>query len=221
MTDKMKGRIAGLAYLGVVVTGIFTLAYAPGKLFVDGDPAATASAISANAGLFDAANYAALAMSAFFLALPFALSKFLSPYGPNAARAMIALVAASIPFTLLAVMQHFAVAGLVAGGGATADEIGSRLAAYDEWMKVSSIFWGLWLAPLGWLILKSGAIPRVLGVLLIVGCFGYLVKYFGPTLYAGYADLPFRKWISMPGSLGEIGTCIWLLVMGARPAASN
>jgi hypothetical protein len=216
VSAKSQGRVAGLVYFGLVLTGIFTLAYAPGRLFVDGDPAATAAALSANAGLFDAANYAALAMSAFFLALPFALSRFLSVYGRNAARLMIVFVAASIPLSLLAIAQHFQLAAIVADGAAAPDAVEAHIAAYDRWMRMASIFWGLWLAPLGWLILKSGAIPRVLGVLLILGCFGYLAGYFGPILYDGYGDLPFRRWISKPGSFGEIGTCLWLLIMGAR-----
>ena len=216
MSVKAQGRIAGLVYLGVVLTGVFTLAYAPGILFADDDPAATASAISANRGLFRAANAAALAMSAFYLALPFALSRFLSAYGKISARLMILFVVASIPLMLLATREHFDLAGLAAAGPAAPEAVGARLAAHDRYMDMASIFWGLWLAPLGWLVLKSGAIPRVLGVLLILGCFGYLANYFGPILHEGYRDLPYRKWISRPGSIGEIGTCLWLLIMGAR-----
>lgn len=214
MTARQQGRVAGLVYLGVVLTGIFTLAYAPGRLFADDDPAAIAAAIASNKALFDAANFAALAMSAFFLALPFALARFLSPYGKNAARLMIALVAASLPFSLYAIAQHFAMAS--AGAALSADVVATRLAAYDQWMDVATIFWGLWLAPLGFLVLRSGAIPRVLGVLLILGCVSYVAAYFGPILYDGYRDLPYRKLFSLPGTIGEIGTCLWLLIMGAR-----
>ncbi|MEK7266607.1 MAG: DUF4386 domain-containing protein [Pseudomonadota bacterium] len=215
-TVRTQGRIAGVTYLGVVLTGIFTLAYAPGRLIFSGDPAATSAAISANPGLFDAANYASLAMSAFFLALPFALSRFLSPYGANASRVMIVFVAASIPLTLAAAAQNFELAHLVRAGGASAEAVAAKLSAHNRWMDYASIFWGLWLAPLGWLILKSGAIPRVLGLLLFAGCAGYLANFFGPALYQGYEDLSFPGWISKAGSIGEIGTCLWLLVMGAR-----
>lgn len=218
MTVRMQGRVAGLIYLGLVLTGVFTLAYAPGKLIVDSDPAATAGAISENIALFRAANYAAIAMCAFFLALPFALARFLSPYGKTAAGMMILFVATSIPVTLLAIAQHFALADMAAAGGATAAETAGRLAAYDKWMDMASIFWGLWLAPLGWLILKSGAIPRTLGVLLLLGCLGYVANYFGPIVYDGFRDLPYRGYISKAGSIGEIGTCLWLCVMGARAA---
>lgn len=210
------GRVAGLVYIGVVLTGIFTLAYAPARLIVDGDAAGTANAILQNGGLFRASLYAGLAMCAFYLALPFALARFLAPYGKNVARLMILFVAASIPFMLVAIAEMAGIGGIFSDGAAVPESVDASLAAYDRWMDVASIFWGLWLAPLGWLILKSGAIPRVLGVLLIAGCAGYLANYFGPRFLDGYDELAFRSLISKPGSIGEIGTCLWLLVMGAR-----
>ncbi len=216
MSVKMQGRVAGLIYLGVVLTGIFSLAYAPGKWFVDNDALATAAAISANAALFNASNVSALVMCAFFLALPFALARFLSPYGRNAARLMILLVALSIPFSVAAIAQHIDLARLVADGAASAEAVDLRLAAYGKWMDVASIFWGLWLAPLGWLILKSGAIPRILGVILILGCIEYLSEYLGPMISDGYEGSLLQQMLSWTSSVGEIGTCLWLLIMGAR-----
>lgn len=221
MTPKTAGRITGLIYLGVVATGIFTLAYAPSRLIVDGDPAATVAAISQNADLFRASIVSGFAMGAFFLALPFAFSNFLSAYGKNAARSMIAFVAASIPLSLLALAQNLELSRFVAEGAASPEAVAFHLAAYGRWMDMASVFWGLWLAPLGWLILKSGAVPRLLGVLLIVGCAGYLANYFGPMLYDGYDALSFRSLISQPGSVGEIGTCLWLLARGARGPMGN
>jgi hypothetical protein len=210
------GRIAGLIYLGVVLTGIFTLAYAPSRLIVENDLAATATAIAMQQGLFRAANYAALAMSAFFLALPFALARFLSAYGANWARLMILFVVASIPLMILAVASHFRLASLAAADGLSLEAVETGLAVHDRWMEYASIFWGLWLLPLGWLIFKSGAAPRLLGVLLILGCAGYLANFFGPLAFEGFGEWRFRRFISLPGSIGEIGTCLYLLVMGAR-----
>lgn len=217
----MQGRLAGLVYLGVVLTGIFSLAYAPGRLFVEGDDSSTAAAIAGNVGLFHAANVAALAMCAFFLALPFALARFLAPYGRNASRLMIAFVAASVPFSLLAITQHIQLALLAGGGDLSPDRVAAGIAAYDKWMDVASIFWGLWLAPLGWLILRSGAIPRILGVMLILGCIEYLAGYFGPMIDEGYKDSLMQSLLSWTSSVGEIGTCLWLIIMGARGSTAN
>ena len=40
--------------------------------------------------------------------------------------------------------------------------------------SVAMVFWALWLFPFGVLVIRSGFFPRILGVLLIVGCFAYL-----------------------------------------------
>jgi hypothetical protein len=216
MNIRTQGRIAGAIYLGVVLTGIFTLAYAASQLFASDDPAATAATLQAKPGLLKASNVALIAMCAFFLALPFALARFLAPYGQNASRLMIAFVAASIPFSLLAVAQHFELASLADAGALTAEAVATRVTAYDRWMDVASIFWGLWLVPLGWLILRSGAVPRLLGVVLILGGVEYLAEYFGPMIDDGYKVSMMRELFSWTSSVGEIGTCLWLCVMGAR-----
>lgn len=116
MSVRNEGRVAGVIYLGVVLTGIFTLAYAASQLFASDDPAATAATLQANPGLLKASNGALIAMCAFFLALPFSLARFLAPFGQNASRLMIAFVAASIPFSLLAISQHFQLASLADAG---------------------------------------------------------------------------------------------------------
>ena len=50
----------------------------------------------------------------------------------------------------------------------------------------------------------------------MAGCVGYLVTFFGRLLMPECAELSFTRYISLPGSIGEIGTCLWLLIMGAR-----
>jgi hypothetical protein len=83
-------------------------------------------------------------------------------------------------------------------------------------LAVVAVFWGLWLFPLGYLVLKSRAIPRILGIFLMLGSVGYLVEFFGGLLLEGYEDLGISTLVSVPSGVGEIGTCLWLLVMGAR-----
>lgn len=216
MTIRQQGRFAGLIYLGVVLSGVFALAYAQPRLFSGEDEAAIAAAISTERGLLWASNVAFVVMCAFFLALPFALARFLAPHGPIAARLMIVFVAASIPFSLLAIAQHIELALLAGRGSVATDAVAAGVEAYDRWIGAASVFWGLWLAPLGWLVLKSGAIPRLIGVFLILGCIEYLAEYFGPMISVDYKGSQLREMLSWTSSVGEIATCLWLVVMGAR-----
>src|SRR6185436_14975279 len=51
------------------------------------------------------------------------------------------------------------------------------LAIYQQGFSIAHIFWGLWLFPLGYLVFKSGFLPKVIGVLLIIAGLGYLVDF--------------------------------------------
>ncbi|MFZ1525277.1 MAG: DUF4386 family protein, partial [Saprospiraceae bacterium] len=56
----------------------------------------------------------------------------------------------------------------------------------------------------------------ILGVLLMLGCFGYCINIFGNLLIADYQKWGINGFVSIPASLGEIGTCLWLLIMGDK-----
>jgi hypothetical protein len=70
--------------------------------------------------------------------------------------------------------------------------------------------------PLGYLIFKSDFLSKILGVLLMLGYFGYLINFIGHTLITDYLKMGISFYISLPASLGEIGTCLWLLIMGSQ-----
>jgi hypothetical protein len=80
---------------------------------------------------------------------------------------------------------------------------------------VAGIFWGLWLFPLGLLVYRSGFIPRILGVLLMVGCFAYLANSFTSLVLPQY-ETAVSRWMN-PIQLVEMLFMLWLLIMGAEP----
>lgn len=221
MSVRAQGRAAGFVYLGLVVTGIFSLAYAPGQLFAPDDPAQTLANIQERFILFQAMIAGGVIMAAFFLVLPFTLARFLSVYGKNAARLMIILVAVSIPATLFALWHFGELALAVADNTAQVDDVDAARAGYRRWITVSTFFWGAWLAPYGWLVLKSGSIPRWLGVMLLMGSVGYLIDLFGPIYNPNFDELPFVDYVTMPATIGEIGSCLWLVAFGAKASNSG
>jgi hypothetical protein len=87
---------------------------------------------------------------------------------------------------------------------------------YNNGLEISQIFWGLWLLPFGYLVYKSGFLPKVLGVLLMIGCFGYLITFFGGFLYLDFNKTIISDIVGYPAPLGEIGICLWLLIMGTN-----
>lgn len=221
---RRLARTAGLLYLVVVVAGIFALMYVPSQLRIGNDPGAALASIDAHEGLFRAGIAASLVCYLAFLLLPLALYKLLSPYGRNAAAVMVALAVASVPLSFANVGHRLEVLNLISGADylrgiapdALAQQVMLSLKAYSKGMILNQVFWSLWLAPFGYLVYKSGILPKLLGILLMVGSAGYAAEAFGYILLADFAALPGADLLSIPASLGEIGTCLWLCIMGAR-----
>jgi hypothetical protein len=90
----------------------------------------------------------------------------------------------------------------------------------DNLFLISMIFWGLWLIPFGWLVFRSGFMPRVLGVLLMYGRVFYLLNFVGTVLDSDYTNTLFSRIVGVLGGIPsvstELGTALWLLIMGAR-----
>src|SRR5712691_9357852 len=88
---------------------------------------------------------------------------------------------------------------------------------------INEIFWGLWLFPFGVLVMRSGFLPRILGVWLIINGLAYVVLSFTGLLLPQYQDLVFRD--AFPFLLGELAIMLWLLIKGAKvqplPAAAS
>jgi hypothetical protein len=80
------------------------------------------------------------------------------------------------------------------------------------------VFFGVHLAFLGYLVYKSGYIPRILGILLLIASVGYLVDSFTNFLLPTYSDYEtvFAVVVIVPAVIGELGLCVWLLAKGAK-----
>jgi hypothetical protein len=220
---RNPGRFAGFLYLIGSIPGFFALLYVPSKLFVHGNPAATAHNITAHETLFRWAIATDLTAQAFFIFVAFALYYLLKGVDKRLATLMLVLYLVSVPISF--VNEINSVAALLMARGA------DFLAALDEqqritWMRffldlrgtgfdIAGIFWGLWLFPLGLLVYRSKFIPRIIGALLMIGCFAYLGNSFASIVYPDSADAVAR--ILNPIQLVEMIFMLWLLIRGATP----
>ncbi len=224
ISNKKVARIAGLLYLGVVLTGIFSLIYVPKQLVVWDNAATTFQNIVANETLFRLGIVSSLACYSFFLFLPLVLYKLLRFVDEAYAKLMVILAIVSVPISFLNMQNKYAVLSLIGGKNYlevfTNQELQAQvlfyLSQYNDGILIVQIFWGLWLFPFGYLVFKSEILPKVLGFLLMLGCFGYLINFLGFSLLPNYSKLGVASFIGLPASLGEIGMCLWLLVMGAK-----
>lgn len=211
---RRNGRMAGALYLIVVLTGIFCLAWAPSQL------GGSYSDSIKHVALFRAGIAAFLVMQVAFLLLPLALYRVLADVDRPTAVVMVMLAVASVPIGMVAITYRLEALWLLQDMGAGAAQATQAafvecVRRYGYGLRITSLFWGLWLLPLGWLVLRSARLPRVLGLLLILGGMGYVVKVFG-SLVPGFSDSALADYATLPAALGEIGSCLWLLVFGAR-----
>ncbi len=226
---KKKARIAGLLYLVVVLSGMYSLAYVPSKLIVWDNPSLTVHNITSFERLFRYGIVSGLICYTFFLFLPIALYKLLKSVNEKYAKMMVLLAVVSVPITFINMQNKFAVLSIIDNSDylkvLTAGQLQSTILFYlhlfDNGLLIVSIFWGLWLFPFGCLVYKSGFLPKILGVFLILGCLGYLIQFLGHLLFPNYANMDISTYIRLPASIGEIGTCLWLLIFGVKEKSSK
>ncbi len=221
MTLQFNARLAGLVYLLVVITGIFTLAYVPSQLFVWNDAAATVKNISNAELMFRLSIFTGLLCYVFFLILPLVFYKLLKNINKNMALLMVIFAVISVPISIFNLTNKLDLLTLLGNADylsvLSAEQIQyqvmSFLRSYNNGILIVEIFWGLWLFPLGYLIYYSKFLPKFLGVLLILGSISYLIQVFFHIVFPEI-DLP--GFVGIPASVAEIGTCLWLLIMGAK-----
>jgi len=218
-------RTAGLLYLVVVVAGMFSLAYVPSQIAMSGEPSTVMQSLAASEPLFRSGIAAAVVCYIAFLLLPIALYRLLGTVAIAPATLMVAFALASVPISFVNLTHRLDVLSILDAGSRLQSlaseqlqaQVMLSLDAYRNGLLISEVFWGLWLLPFGYLVFKSGFLPRLLGILLMAGCFGYLIDVFGHLLWPGYAKSAIAEYVRLPAAAGEIGTCLWLLVAGARP----
>jgi hypothetical protein len=184
---------------------------------VSGDAAATAANIMASETLFRFGIVSNLYIGVVNLLLVLALYRLLKPVGKNMALLMVMFVVAGVSIAMLSEITQLAVLRLLSGAeyvtGFTSDQLQALtllfLHMHSQGINIAQIFWGLWLFPLGYLVFKSGFLPRILGVLLIIGCFGYLTQSFIAFLSPGL-----KLNIAFITGWGELLLLLWLLIKG-------
>jgi hypothetical protein len=219
MNPKKTARIAGLLYLIMVLFMVFGLRYVPLNLIVPGDAATTANNIMTSEGLFRSGIVSFLIGQTVFILLVLVLYKLLKPVNKNHALLMVIFVLVGVPIAMLNTLNQFAALLLLSGADYLtafgADQLHAQvmlfLDLYEYGIHIAMIFWGLWLFPLGYLVYKSSYLPRILGVLLMIGCFGNLIDVVTFFLFPN-----FDVTISLYTGYGEFLLLLWLLIKGVN-----
>jgi len=217
-------RIAGAIYLSLVLIAPFAMLYVPGKLIVRGNAAATADNILAHETMFRLSILGDLIGHVIFICLAIALYRLLSNVNKTWAMLMVAFVLVSAAVGFLNALNNVA-AVILFRGGEFLDVLGKsqrdalamlfvRLHSQGEF--ISEIFWGVWLFPFGLLVYRSGFLPRLLGLWLIIACFAWIALSITALFFPLHYEAAFR-WLQ-PAFFAEMAIMLWLLIRGANVA---
>ena len=221
-STKSKARTAGFLYLALALTGIFSLLYVPNTLIVFGDATATANNITSSELLFRTGILTGLISNVIFVFLVLALYRLFKEVNRKQAILMVTLVVISVATSFVNTTNQIAPLIILSGADflAVFEKPQLDAAAYafvrlhSHGIQIIQIFWGLWLFPFGLLVYQSRFIPKILGVLLLIAGFGYLLSSFAFLVLPQYQDSvsPLTTILEM----AELPIIFWLLIVGAK-----
>jgi hypothetical protein len=224
-SNKATAHLAGAIYFVLVISGMVALLYVPGQLIVAGEIALTVSRIVASESLFRLGILSAMICQVCYVVLPLLLYKLFKPVNQAQAVLMVALVLVSVPISFVSIANNLDVLALLSGVKeanvlSPADvnaQVMLKLATAETQTLAAELFWGLWLFPFGLLVYRSGFLPKVLGAFLMAGCVGYLIDIVSQVMWpASYRASGVSTFVNLPSAIGEIGICLWMLIMGAK-----
>ncbi len=224
MSSKRLARIAGLLYLLVAIFGGFALAFVYPRIYVAGDAAKTAGNVVAHSALVRIGVVADLFQATVVVFVAITLYHLLKHVNKSVAGTMVVLAAIGVGINCLTAIFEFeglrvatGAVNLAASGTAGSNALVLLLLDTQHYgVFAQQIFYGLWLAPMGYLVYKSlGMFPKWLGVLLVLGAACYLVDLLWVFLLPDFGK-EIHGFISIPSAIAEISMVLYLLVIGVK-----
>jgi len=217
-TLQHYARAAGVAMLLSIVFGFLGELYLPGKIIVAGDPAATATNIVEHPMLFRLTFASYLVEGICDVALIVFFYILLKPVDRNLA--LLSAFFGIVAMVTFAVAQSsFFAASIILreSGGMTAfttDQrnalalLATRIAGTIAWLFLC--MYGIATMLRGYLIARSRYLPKILGILFMIGGAGFFLRSVTFLLAPAFSSMVFL----MPMALAGIPMTIWLLARG-------
>ena len=210
-SPRLKARIAGVFYLLEMLTAGFAL-FVLRRLGVSGDAAATATNILAHQSLFQLGFAANLLGFACYIAVTGLFYDLFKPV--NKSLSLLAAFFSLVGCTVGAVSCLFELAPLAVLGGAQylnvfkVEQLQALaltfLKLYGQCFDISFVFFGFYCLLIGYLIFRSGFLPRILGAGMAIAGLGWLT-FLSPALAHDLSPY------ILAAGIGEVSLTLWLL----------
>jgi hypothetical protein len=214
-------------YLLMGLPAVFTQ-YVTRGFIVAGDATATARNIMAGELTWRLGILSFLVSGIAWILLVLALYALLKDVDRKQARLMVMLVAVAVALDTVNLLDFMAPLVLLSGADYLSAFTKPQLDALalgflrlgSNGNNLAFALWGLWLFPFGVLVMKSGFIPRFIGVLLIVGCFGYLAVSVTSIVLPAHGQVVNQ--VALPFyAIGELAMVAWLFAKGGKVRLSE
>lgn len=221
-STRATARSIGVLYVLMGAPAVFTH-YITRAFIVPGDATATARNITAGALTYRLGILSFLVSGIAWILLVLSLYHLLKDVDRKQARLMVMLVAIAVAIDTVNLLNQMAPLILLSGGDFLSSFTKPQLDALalgflrlgSNGNDVAMTFWGLWLFPFGLLVMKSGFIPRLIGVLLVVGCFAYVAVSVTSIVLPAHRQIV--NLVALPFyAIGELAIMVWLFVKGGK-----
>lgn len=215
---RTTARVAGLLYLLQIPLGVFGLVYMPTVLFAPGNLDATIANVLAHEFTFRLSIVSTILCALVTIATAVLIADVLRAVDKRFAKAIVVCTLIAAPISILNELNNVAVLLLAKHpeGKTAQDLIPLFVELHQYGVQLVGIFFGLWLLPMGYLVIKSEYMPKLIGYLLLMTCGGYLIDF---TTWFLFPDVGVK--VSEYTWLGELLMVLWLLVKGVNTNKYN
>lgn len=218
-SPQKTARIAACVFLGIFFLGMSTELFIRPGMIVPGDAAATVQNIAASKSLFRLSLVSDLIRQALLMLLPLVLYKLLKPVNKTIAALMVIFALVGVSISMLNEINHFAVLLLSSRAdyltAFKADLLNALVMFFLDLRKYGTYIPQLlsfWVLFLGYLVFKSGFLPRIFGILLMLGGLCYTVS---AVLFFLFPNLDTMV-LGLFAFIGEALFYLWLLIKGVK-----
>lgn len=222
-SPRLLSRIGGVLYLIIIAIGLFDEAYVRNRILVPGNAAATAANLRSMESLWRFGIAAEFLLLICGISLTLVFFILLRPVNRDLASLAVFFTLASL--AVEASVQMYLLVALFPLGSAEylkafkPDQLEAlarmSVQSHGYGFGVALIFFGCVCLVEGYLIFKSGYLPKTVGVLMQIAGVCYLTNSFALILSPAFADKLFPA-ILVPAFIGELSLCLWLLVKGVN-----
>lgn len=224
-SPQLYARTGGLLYLLIILFGGFAEGYVMNSLVVAGDAAATAHNIMASPGLWNLSVAGNLLVPVLAVAQTWIFYLLLRPVSKQLVLLSVFFMLVSLSVEAVSKLFLLAVTPILASTShpGAFDPLQApalahlALVLHDIAFNIALIFFGVGCLVDGYLIFKSGYLPKVIGLLMQLAGLSYLIACFAALFAPAFADV-ITPAILIPALIGESSFCLWLLIKGVHVA---